>query len=227
MSTPDSNPRSAARQPVRDPRDADEMREQIDATRADLGDTVEALAGKADIKARAKQSAQQARDKVTENGPLLARRGGAALAAAAGAALVAVLIRRRRAARRMTRWDRAKQTAADLGSALRDTELAGKAAALRDSDIAAKAMEAGAALRESELAGKAVEAGAALRDSELAAQAAVASQVAATKVADQARKAAASPDFKPRAQGAVGAASLLLATGMIRRRRARRRAAQG
>jgi hypothetical protein len=42
-----------------EPRDADELRVEIEQTRAELGDTVEALAAKTDVKARVKDSLKQ------------------------------------------------------------------------------------------------------------------------------------------------------------------------
>jgi Protein of unknown function (DUF3618) len=41
--------------PVEETRDPEEIRREIEATRQDLGDTVEALAAKADVKARARE----------------------------------------------------------------------------------------------------------------------------------------------------------------------------
>ncbi|MFJ4713816.1 DUF3618 domain-containing protein [Streptomyces sp. NPDC088785] len=45
--------------------DPDELREQVERTRAELGDTVEALAAKADVKARAKDRAVQVKEQAT------------------------------------------------------------------------------------------------------------------------------------------------------------------
>jgi len=44
--------------------DVDALREEIKQTRAELGETVQALAAKADVKARAKEQVEQARAKV-------------------------------------------------------------------------------------------------------------------------------------------------------------------
>lgn len=105
------------------PTDPEQLRAEIDQTRAELGDTVQALAAKTDVKARAKQAAgdaadgakqklnaakDQAVDAATavkdqlaqaEVPPQLRRpTPWAALAGAAAlAGLVVVLIRRRRA----------------------------------------------------------------------------------------------------------------------------------
>lgn len=46
--------------------DPDALREEIRRTRAELGETVEALAAKADVKARLKDSADQAKERLRE-----------------------------------------------------------------------------------------------------------------------------------------------------------------
>jgi hypothetical protein len=48
------------------PVDPEVLREEIRRTRAELGETVQALAAKADVKARAKESVWQARERVRE-----------------------------------------------------------------------------------------------------------------------------------------------------------------
>jgi hypothetical protein len=106
------------------PDDPEELREQIEQTRAELGDTVEALAAKADVKARAKgkvtEVAGRARQTATERthavqrtaaelkGKLGEKAAGAPVPAqvrdkraplaalAAGLVLIGLLIRRRR-----------------------------------------------------------------------------------------------------------------------------------
>ncbi|MFE0806665.1 DUF3618 domain-containing protein [Streptomyces sp. NPDC058794] len=50
-------------QPVGGAKGPDELRQQIEQTRSQLGDTVEELAGKADVKGRAKARAADLRDK--------------------------------------------------------------------------------------------------------------------------------------------------------------------
>jgi hypothetical protein len=102
------------------PQDPQELRAEIEQTRADLGETVEALAAKTDVKARAKDAAGNVADRAKEQAgkaadaakdaaasvhehiadvPSPARRPmpwaliGAGVAAVAG---VAVLVRRRR-----------------------------------------------------------------------------------------------------------------------------------
>jgi hypothetical protein len=46
---------STARAPVTDSKDPDQIREEIEATRQELGDTVEALVAKTDVKAHARE----------------------------------------------------------------------------------------------------------------------------------------------------------------------------
>src|SRR4051794_9858140 len=50
----------------RSPKDPDELRDEIEQTRADLGETVEALAAKADVKTRAKKAVASATDEVKD-----------------------------------------------------------------------------------------------------------------------------------------------------------------
>jgi ElaB/YqjD/DUF883 family membrane-anchored ribosome-binding protein len=47
-------------------RDPEEIRREIEATRQDLGDTVEALAAKADVKARARERIAQTKESVAQ-----------------------------------------------------------------------------------------------------------------------------------------------------------------
>jgi Protein of unknown function (DUF3618) len=47
------------------PSDPDALREEIEQTRADLGDTVEALAHKLDVKAQAKEAVSDVKDKAS------------------------------------------------------------------------------------------------------------------------------------------------------------------
>jgi hypothetical protein len=91
--------------------DTEAIRADIAATRAELGDTVEALAAKTDVKARAKESvaaveeraADAARTAVVQVKETVRRRPAPVAAVLAGlAALVGavMVVRRRRAARR-------------------------------------------------------------------------------------------------------------------------------
>ncbi|WP_422733682.1 DUF3618 domain-containing protein [Micromonospora sp. WMMD558] len=94
--------------------DTEALREEIRRTRVELGETVEALAAKADVKKRLKSSTEQAKERMREQATLTvarvrgqARQRGervrgnpapfAALAAGAlAAAVVLMIIRRRR-----------------------------------------------------------------------------------------------------------------------------------
>jgi hypothetical protein len=71
-------------------RDPEQIREEIEETRRELGDTVEALAAKADVKALAREKAERAKETVarpTVLGPALF---------AVGALIAWRLIRRKR-----------------------------------------------------------------------------------------------------------------------------------
>ncbi len=52
--------------PVNEAQDPDQIREEIAATREELGDTVEALAAKTDVKAQARQKMDETKESVTE-----------------------------------------------------------------------------------------------------------------------------------------------------------------
>jgi len=99
-----SLPGNPGAQPV-PPSDPQEIQADIAATRAELGDTVADLAAKADVKARAQQSVEAAKDRTVEAanqvGETVRRRPGplAALGLAALAVLSAIGIRKRRAAK--------------------------------------------------------------------------------------------------------------------------------
>jgi ElaB/YqjD/DUF883 family membrane-anchored ribosome-binding protein len=70
--------------------DTEQLRREIERTRAELGATVEALSHKADVKAQARAKAEQAKSQAQE-------KPAVALAAGIGVAMVALwLIRRRR-----------------------------------------------------------------------------------------------------------------------------------
>jgi ElaB/YqjD/DUF883 family membrane-anchored ribosome-binding protein len=70
--------------------DTEQLRREIERTRAELGATVEALSHKADVKAQARAKAEQAKSQARENPTV-------PLAAGIGVAIVALwLIRRRR-----------------------------------------------------------------------------------------------------------------------------------
>jgi hypothetical protein len=76
--------------------DVEALREEIRHTRADLGETVQALAAKADVKARMKESAAHTKDRVRESlheaVESVRRRPAPWLAAAAAAAALIALV---------------------------------------------------------------------------------------------------------------------------------------
>ena len=69
--------------------ETEQLRREIERTRAELGATVEALSHKADVKAQAREKAELARTQARE-------RPAVPLAAGIGLALVALLLIRRR-----------------------------------------------------------------------------------------------------------------------------------
>jgi hypothetical protein len=80
----------------------DDLRAEIEQTRRDLGDTVEALAAKTDVKARAKLAADRARTQMSARGQRMtqsakaAPKGPAIAAGATGLGLVAAVVVGRR-----------------------------------------------------------------------------------------------------------------------------------
>jgi hypothetical protein len=60
-----TEPRTPAGVETSPPSDPDALREEIEETRAELGNTVEALANKLDVKAQAKSAVSDAKDKAT------------------------------------------------------------------------------------------------------------------------------------------------------------------
>ncbi|MEU8801857.1 DUF3618 domain-containing protein [Spirillospora sp. NPDC048819] len=101
----------------------EELRQEVDRARHDLGETVEQLAAKADVKAMARQKAAEARTRMRESAASArevtawakgagasqqAKRGGVAVAAAGGVALAAVWMRWRRSPRARLRPGRGR-----------------------------------------------------------------------------------------------------------------------
>ncbi|HEY2007025.1 MAG TPA: DUF3618 domain-containing protein [Solirubrobacteraceae bacterium] len=58
---------SSEQPPAEEPRSPEEIRAEIEATRAELGDTVEALAAKTDVKAQAAQRVGAAKETLRES----------------------------------------------------------------------------------------------------------------------------------------------------------------
>ena len=83
-----------------DPTDPDRIKAEIDATRAQLGRTVDELSARLDVPARAKEGAARAKDTAVETyreSPPVVISAGLALA---GLVLGLVILRKRRATRR-------------------------------------------------------------------------------------------------------------------------------
>jgi hypothetical protein len=222
------------------PEDPEELREDIEQTRADLGDTVEALAGKADVKARVREGAGKAAGTVTaqarhtyqaardKTGPVAqqAQRKARELATKAratatsdearpqvrggGGALAAA-----GAAVLFWLWLRRRRRARRMSHRLIN-RLPDRRQAMRT------ARQTGARVGD-ELRGRAAELGTTVRDSEITAQAAARGQAAATELAARARQAADTPEARHRAQGAAAGAAALFVLGCLRRSRAARR----
>ncbi|MFC0528449.1 DUF3618 domain-containing protein [Phytohabitans kaempferiae] len=75
--------------------DTEALRAEIRQTRAELGETVQALAAKADVKARVRRSAAQTVERARENRAQLA--AAATAVTGALAAIVVLLVMRKRA----------------------------------------------------------------------------------------------------------------------------------
>ena len=76
----------------------EEIREEIDETREDLGDTVEALAAKTDVKARGKEKADEVKDETAQKvqqGASAARENAPVVIGVVTAIAVAWYLRRR------------------------------------------------------------------------------------------------------------------------------------
>lgn len=172
-----------------------QLREGIEQTRRELGDTVDALVAKTDVKGRAQEKARQAkataqerlqtvrgraeeigvqaRETVTapENAPKV--KGGAATAAGLAAAGVAVWAWRKRRRRPRTPWDKALWAVRDAAERARGP--VGQAVtAVATSDVTVRTME-------------------------------------------KARQAAAAPEARPRAEGAGATLGTLLVLTILRR----------
>jgi Protein of unknown function (DUF3618) len=80
-------------------KEPDQIREEIEDTRGELGDTVAALAAKSDVRAQARKKLEEASEtakrKLSEVPETIQRNPGA-VAAAGGAVAVVMLVRRRR-----------------------------------------------------------------------------------------------------------------------------------
>lgn len=77
-------------------RDPDLIRQEIEQTRHELGEAVEELAAKTDVKARAQEKLKETRSSAAQLPTKARERPAVALAVVAGATLVAVVLLRRR-----------------------------------------------------------------------------------------------------------------------------------
>jgi hypothetical protein len=75
--------------------DPDVLREQIEQTRAELGETVEALAAKTDVKAQAKAKLAEGKEQLRQVTPARLARAPMAAVGALSAVVFAWLLRRR------------------------------------------------------------------------------------------------------------------------------------
>ena len=89
-----------------DHRPAEELRAEIVQTRAALGDTVQALAAKADVKARVRASASQTADRVKGSVRRARRSPETWMIVTAGAAATAAVILLQRGFSGIGRWGR-------------------------------------------------------------------------------------------------------------------------
>jgi Protein of unknown function (DUF3618) len=198
-----------------------ELRADIEHTRANLGQTVEALAGKVGLKSGAREAAGKAADKVAAQ----ARQTFQAARHKAGPVA-----------------QQAQHKARDFAGKARDTATSEDAQAQVRGGGAAAAAATGAVLlavwvRRRRRARRltrwqqtmrtaqktAAELGTTVRDSEITAQAAARGQAAAADLAARARQAAGDPGTRPRAQGAAAAIAAVLVLSCLRRSRAARR----
>ena len=85
----------ASSAPVTEPRDPAEIRQDIETTRHELGETVEALAHKADVKAQAKAKVDEVKGRVADKRTEWLHRVREATPASAGHAALAVSVKAR------------------------------------------------------------------------------------------------------------------------------------
>jgi hypothetical protein len=213
----------------------EELRADVERTRENLGETVEALAGKTDIKGRSKQAVgnvtaqarqtfQTAREKagpVTQQAQAKARELAIKARDAANSPEVQTQARRGGTAVAagtgvvlLTVWALRRRRAHRLTRWERTAHTAQRTARTAQQTAQRAAEQA---------LEKAAEFGATVRDSDLAAQVQARGEAAAAELAARARQAADAPETKPRAQGAMAAAAALLVLGCMRRSRSARR----
>ncbi|HEY6399496.1 MAG TPA: DUF3618 domain-containing protein [Solirubrobacteraceae bacterium] len=77
-------------------RDPEQIRSEIDETRRELGDTVEALASKTDVKAQLQRKVETAKDKAQLGEKLQRAKDNPAAVAAIGIVFLGLIVRRMR-----------------------------------------------------------------------------------------------------------------------------------
>ncbi|MDL4816545.1 DUF3618 domain-containing protein [Actinomadura opuntiae] len=225
----------------------EELQAEVERTREALGDTVEALAAKADVPTRAKQKAEQVKQRAAET---VQQRWHQARDAAGdvkvGSVARQVQGQAKEGATRVASKAREVSASQDARTKARRGAIAGGALVAaglavvlirrrRSRNVPAPTkwqrvtqavpqttQQAAAQVRD-----KAADLGTAaqrrIQDSDLPAQVADRGRVAASRLAAQSRRAAADPETPPRLQGAAVTAAVLVVAGWVRRRRAARR----
>ncbi|MFC6883839.1 DUF3618 domain-containing protein [Actinomadura yumaensis] len=215
--------------PPEDTDSPEELRAHIERTRADLGDTVEALVAKTDVKARAKAKAGQ----VGQNVKARARgKAGQARAKAENAkgtvrqAQDQTKAKAREASASETRRGQARRGAMAAGGALLAAGVtvgwirlrrARRAQQRSPWQRAARTARSSAA----QMRGKAAGLGAAVNQSDVPGRVGDRGQEAAARLASRSRRAASSSRGRPRLLGAATAAAVLVAAERGRRRATR------
>ncbi|GAA2143863.1 DUF3618 domain-containing protein [Actinomadura napierensis] len=224
----------------------EELQAGVERTRQALGDTVEALAAKADVRTRAKQKAEQVKQRATET---VQQRWHQARDAAGDVKVGAVARQAQDQAKdktaRVATKAREASASPDARTAARRGAIAGGALLAVGLAVAlvrrrrarnvpsptkwqrvAQTAPQIAQQATTQVRDKATELGTAaqrkFQDSDLPAQIADRSRETASRLAEQSRRAAAAPETPPRLQGAAVTAAVLMAAGWIRRRRTAR-----
>ncbi|KAB2346901.1 DUF3618 domain-containing protein [Actinomadura rudentiformis] len=209
---PQAGPRSTAAASTEEPQA--ELRADIERTREDLGDTVEALAAKTDIKARATDKAHELKQAATTTSRHKLHAVGGKVAPAA-----------RQARDKAGQFGAKARQATTSDDGAEQARRAGTVVIIGAAMVAAgvlvwrvrRARRAPATMPE-RLRAKAAELSAAVKDSDLSAQAAMRGQAAVAGLTCGIRNATSAPSINPRLQGAVAAATVLMVTARLRRR---------
>ncbi|MFB4299675.1 DUF3618 domain-containing protein [Actinomadura sp. NTSP31] len=206
----------------------EELQEQVEHHRRKLGETVEALAAKTDVRTRAKQQAKEKAEQVRQLTTATAQDTVRATRDKAGQAGRQVQAKASEftARARQTATDPENQPAVRRSAAF--TAALGAAGGLAVWAWTRRRRRAARPLtRWEKLATVAQRTGTRMRQQAAESNTVSAASAAVASAVGNARKAAASPEFKPRAQGAATATAVLSVWGWRRRRRAVRRTARG